>query len=234
MKNLGIIPARGGSKRIPRKNIKEFQGKPVIAYSIEAALNSNLFSEVMVSTEDKDIAEISIMYGAKVPFFRSEKNADDFAGSGDVVFEVLRQYEKIGQVFDNCCCIYATAPLISKNRLTEGYKLLIESNFDVVFPVGRYSSPIWRSYKMNEVGRVEMNFPEHEKIRSQDLPISYYDAGQFYWFRINDFLALENKNTFGVSKGAILLPDYEVQDIDNLDDWHLAEVKFSYSNNIEK
>lgn len=228
MKSIAIIPARGGSKRIPRKNVKEFNGKPVVAYSIEAALNSNLFSEVMVSTEDKEIAEISSKYGAKVPFLRSEKNSDDFTGPGDVVFEVLRKYEQAGQVFDNGCCIYATAPLISKGRLIEGYELLLNSNFDVVFPIGCYSSPIWRSYKMNGQDRVEMNFPEHEKQRSQDLPPAYYDAGQFYWFKIVNFEALKNKNSFGISKGAIVLRDNEVQDIDDLDDWHMAEVKFRY------
>jgi len=232
MKRIAIIPARGGSKRIPRKNIKEFNGKPVIAYSIEAALNSNLFSEVMVSTEDKDIAEISSKYGAKVPFLRSEKNSDDFAGPGDVVYEVLKEYEQVGQVFDYSCCIYATAPLISVSRLIDGYELLLNSNFDVVFPVGCYSSPIWRSYKMNGQGRVEMNFPEHEKKRSQDLPSSYYDAGQFYWFRIANFVTLKNKNIFGASKGAIVLRDNEVQDIDTLDDWRMAEVKFSYSKKL--
>ena len=231
MKSIAIIPARGGSKRIPRKNIREFDGKPVIAYSIEAAWASNLFSEVMVSTEDKEIAEISMKYGAKVPFLRSEKYADDYTGPGDVVFEVLKKYEQAGDVFDNGCCIYATAPLISKNRLIEGYNLLLNSKFKVVFPVGCYSSPIWRSYKKNEQGSVEMNFPEYEKKRSQDLPSSYYDAGQFYWFKITDFFALENKNIFGVSKGAIFLGDNEVQDIDNQDDWHMAELKFRYSKN---
>jgi pseudaminic acid cytidylyltransferase len=230
MKNIAIIPARGGSKRIPRKNIKGFHGLPVIAYSIEAALKSKLFSEVMVSTEDNEIAEISSKYGAKVPFLRSEENADDFTGSGDVAFEVLKNYAQAGQIFDNGCCIYATAPLIRESRLIEGNELLINSNFDVVFPVGRYSSPIWRSYKMNAHGGVEMNFPEHEKKRSQDLKLSYYDAGQFYWFKVVNFLALENKNIFGVSKGAIILRDSEVQDIDDLDDWHMAEVKFSYLN----
>jgi pseudaminic acid cytidylyltransferase len=229
MKNIAIIPARGGSKRIPRKNIKDFKGKPVIAYSIETALSCNIFSEVMVSTDDKEIAEISCRHGAQVPFLRSEKNADDFAGPGDVVSEVLTEYEKKGQVFDNGCCIYATAPLISMSRLIEGYELLTGSNFDVIFPVGCYTSPIWRSYKMYSNGKVEMNFPEHEKKRSQDLLSAYYDAGQFYWFKTSTFLTLKNKNTFGVSKGTIVLHDYEVQDLDNIDDWVMAELKFDYS-----
>jgi N-acylneuraminate cytidylyltransferase len=204
-------------------------GKPIIAYSIQAALESGLFDEVMVSTDDEEIAEISRRYGAKVPFFRSKKNSDDFAGSGDVVLEVLNEYKPNGLVFDYCCCIYATAPLITDTRLTEGYRLLKNSDFDTVFPVACYSSPIWRSYRMNENGLVEMNFAEHEKKRSQDLPVAYYDAGQFYWFKIERFLALENKNVFGLSKGAIVLDEVEVQDIDNLSDWSLAEFKFSYS-----
>jgi pseudaminic acid cytidylyltransferase len=234
MSAIAIIPARGGSKRIPRKNIKEFNGKPVIAYSIEAALNSELFSTVMVSTEDHEIAEIGTRYGAQVPFLRSEKNADDISGSGDVVFEVVKKYETSGQVFDHACCIYATAPLITKGRLIEGYQRLLNSRFDVVFPVGAYSSCIWRSYTLDEKGSLKMNFPEHENKRSQDLSNAYYDAGQFYWFHVNNFLSLENKNIFGVSKGAIVLPDYEVQDIDNLSDWQMAELKSLYSKMINK
>lgn len=226
--NIAIITARGGSKRIPRKNIKPFWGKPIIAYSIEAALASNLFDEVMVSTDDFEIAEIAIRYGAKVPFMRSAQNANDFTGPGDVVLEVLQDYGKIGIRFNRGCCIYATAPLMSTSRLIEGYELLLNSTFEVVFPVGSFSSPIWRSYKMSENKSVDMNFPEHEKKRSQDLPTAFYDAGQFYWFNISNFLKLSNKNTFGLSKGAVILNDTEVQDIDNLYDWQMAEIKFSY------
>jgi pseudaminic acid cytidylyltransferase len=229
MRSIAIIPARGGSKRIPRKNVKSFNGKPVIAYSIKAAQDTNLFSEIMVSTEDIEIADIGRKYGATVPFFRSERSADDYTGTGDVVYEVIRRYEDLGQKFEYACCIYATAPLITTNRLIQGFELLRESNFDAVFPVGSYGSPIWRSFKMNLDNSVQMNFPQFEKMRSQDLPIAYYDAGQFYWFKVDKFLTLENKNVFGIKKGAILLTDEEVQDIDNLDDWRMAEIKFSYS-----
>lgn len=227
--NICIIPARGGSKRIPRKNIKEFNGKSIIAYTIEAALNSGLFSEVMVSTDDVEIAEISMAYGAKVPFIRSEKNSDDFSGPGDVVFEVLNKYKELGLEFKFGCCFYATSPLTTIPRLNQGFDLLVNDlGFDVVFPVGRFNSPIWRSYNMKNNGEVAMNFSEYERSRSQDLPESYYDAGQFYWFNAMNIETLENKNTFGVKKGVIVLNDVEVQDIDDMNDWQLAEIKYEY------
>jgi pseudaminic acid cytidylyltransferase len=226
--NICIIPARGGSKRIARKNIKDFNGRPIIAYAIEAALKSELFSEVMVSTEDDEIANISRIYGATVPFMRSEKNADDFTGPGDVVFEVLTKYSELGQQFDQCCCIYATSPLMTIPRLIEGLQLLNSSEHDVVFPVGKYSSPIWRSYKLDAESGVRMNFPEYEKSRSQDLLDTYFDAGQFYWFHTQNIFNIDNKNTFGKNKGVIILDDIEVQDIDNLDDWQVAEIKQKY------
>lgn len=228
MSNIAIIPARGGSKRIPRKNIQPFCGKPVIAYSIEAAIGSKLFSEIMVSTEDEEIAEISIKYGANVPFFRSVKNADDFTGPGDVIYEVLNEYKKMDCVFDNVCCIYATAPLINQMRLIEGYNLLTNSNFDLVFPVAKFNYPIWRSLKVNEDFQVEVNFPEHEAKRSQDLPDAFHDAGQFYWLHAANMQTLKNKNVLGFKRGAIILDDVEVQDIDTLDDWKIAEIKFNY------
>lgn len=227
--NICIIPARGGSKRIPRKNIKEFRGKPIIAYSIETALNSGLFSEVMVSTDDLEIAEISMAYGAKVPFMRSEKNSDDFSGPGDVVFEVLNKYKEIGREFKYGCCLYATSPLITISTLNQGFELLTnDSGFDVIFPVGRFNSPIWRSYNMKNDGEVAMNFSEYERSRSQDLPEAYYDAGQFYWFNTGNIETLENKNTFGVKKGVIVLNDVEVQDIDDMSDWQIAEIKYEH------
>ncbi len=227
-KNIAIIPARGGSKRIPRKNIKDFNGRPIITYAIEAALKSKLFDEVMVSTEDEEIAEISQRYGAAVPFMRSEENADDFTGPGDVVFEVLNKYSELGQEFDRACCIYATSPLITTLRLTQGYELLCDSEYDVVFPVAKYSSPIWRSYKLEKNFGVNMNFPEYEKCRSQDLPDAFFDAGQFYWFRPKSLMKLNNKNIFGQKKGVVVLEEHEVQDIDNTEDWHLAEIKYDY------
>lgn len=228
MHKLCIIPARGGSKRIPRKNIKTFCGKPVIAYSIEAALKSQLFDEVMVSTDDEEIAEISKQFGAEVPFIRSSKNSDDFTGTGDVAFEVLNKYLDLDKKFDIACCVYATAPLINKNRLIEGFDLLVNSEVDVVFPITQFNSSIWRSYYLDENNMVKMNFPKYETKRSQDLMNTFYDAGQFYWFKVPSFQQLQNKNIFGIHKGSIILDDVEVQDIDNWEDWQIAEMKFEY------
>jgi N-acylneuraminate cytidylyltransferase len=231
--NIAIIPARSGSKRIPRKNIKNFCGKPVIAYSIEAALASGLFSEVMVSTDDQEIAEISKAYGANVPFLRSKKNSDDYTGTGDVSFEVLTEYKKQGKEFNYACCIYATAPLITPYRLKQGHELLINNkNIDTVFPSGLFSNSIWRSFNCGEDSLINMNFPAYEASRSQDLPESYFDAGQFYWFKTKNLEKLKNKNLFGIKKGTIHLDELEVQDIDNLKDWEIAEFKYEYRHRV--
>jgi N-acylneuraminate cytidylyltransferase len=226
--NIAIIPARGGSKRIPRKNIKDFLGKPIIAYTIEIALESRMFDEVMVSTEDPEIAEVAKKYGASVPFYRSVKNSDDFTGPGDVVYEVLQDYLKENREFEFGCCLFATAPLLNAKNLLNAYDMLQMSVYDSVIPVAKFSYPIWRSYKIDQDGRLEMNFLEYEKMRSQDIRDAYHDAGQFYWFKIGKFFSLANKNIFGLAKGAVILDDMEVQDIDNLDDWKMAELKFSY------
>ena len=159
MSNLCIIPARGGSKRIPRKNIKPFLGKPIIAYSIEAAINSKLFDVVMVSTDDIEIAEVALKYGATVPFLRSKENSDDYSGTGDVVYEVLKKYNELGLNFEFVCCVYATAALINKERIIEAFKQLTNSSSDVVFPIAKFSSPIWRSYNIDLNKSIRMNFP---------------------------------------------------------------------------
>ena len=228
MRRIAIIPARGASKRIPRKNIKSFAGKPMIAHSIAAAQKSGLFDVVMVSTDDEEIATISRQFGAEVPFLRSASNSDDFSGTGEVMVEVLETYEEKGETFDAACCIYATAPLITEVRLRESLNLLEKSDYDATFPVGRFSSPIWRSYKLNDDAVTSMNFPEFEKSRSQDLPQAYFDAGQFYWFYPNNLKTIPNKNSFGMNKGAIVLEEYEVQDIDEASDWDMAELKYKY------
>lgn len=226
MKNICIIPARGGSKRIPRKNIKEFLGKPIIAYSIEAALKSGLFDEVMVSTDDEEIAAIAKQYGASVPFMRSEATANDFASSDDVLVEVLNEYLKRGKVFDNMCCIYATAPLISSNDLAEALQLLNNSKFDCVYPVVEFSYPIWRCLDVAEDGSMKRHWPEFEYSRSQDLPKEYHDSGTFYWYKLKD-------NTLQSGKiGAIIVPEDRVQDIDTETDWKLAEMKYKLLNNL--
>ncbi|WP_405198340.1 pseudaminic acid cytidylyltransferase [Christiangramia sp. LLG6405-1] len=222
-KNLCIIPARGGSKRIPRKNIKSFLGKPIISYSIEAALETGIFEEVMVSTEDEEIADVAKNYGAKVPFFRSYKNADDYATTVDVLLEVIQQYDKLDRSFDNICCIYPTAPFATKEKLEQAYRKLDSKNFDAIFPVLEYSYPIQRALKLKE-SKISLFYPENETKRSQDFENSYHDSGQFYFLKTNRFL--KNRTVFTKNSGAIILSELEAQDIDNEIDWKLAEMKY--------
>lgn len=222
-KNLAIITARGGSKRIPRKNIKDFLGFPIIKYSIDAALQAGCFDEVMVSTDDMEIAEIARSYGAAIPFLRSQKNSDDYAGTSDVIEEVLLDYKKMGKEFDYCCCIYPTAPLISVRKLIEGYDLLKKSGADSVLPVVRFSYPIQRALKVED-GKLEMIWPENLNSRSQDLMPAYHDAGQFYWLRVDSFL--KSKNLFSKNTFAIEISESEVHDIDSEEDWKIAEIKY--------
>jgi len=223
MSSLAIIPARGGSKRIPRKNIKPFLGYPIIEYSIKAAIESGLFSEVMVSTDDPEIVEIALAAGATVPFLRSEKTANDFAHIGEVLTEVLETYNEFGKFFDSFCCILATAPFLSSSRIIEGYNLLQQNDYDSVFPVLKFSYPIQRALKIEDK-KVSMIQPEHLLSRSQDLMPAYHDSGQFYWCRTNRFLS--KKVVFTGNSGAIILSDIEVQDIDTPEDWELAEIKY--------
>lgn len=220
MKNLCIIPARGGSKRIPRKNVKDFLGKPIIAYSIEAALNSGLFDEVMVSTDDQEIAEVAKKYGAKVPFMRSAEVANDFATTRDVLNEVLAQYKLLGKTFDAMCCVYATAPLVTSNDIVNAYQLLNQSNFACVYPVVQFSYPIWRCLDVAEDGSMMRHWPEFEDSRSQDLPKTYHDSGTFYWYKLHANAITDGKI------GAIVLSEEAVQDIDTEIDWQLAEMKY--------
>lgn len=221
---LAVIVARGGSKRIPRKNIRLFCGKPIIAYSIEAALHSDCFDEVMVSTDDAEIANIAKQYGATVPFIRSAVTADDFATTAEVLSEVLNEYLLRKKKFEYACCIYPTAPLIDLNHLTKGLnKLISNKNLDVVFPIVRFSFPIQRALCLDH-DRVAFVNPEYQLTRSQDLEPTYHDAGQFYWLRVGAFV----KNKLLISKNAagILLSEYQAQDIDTWDDWMLAEMKY--------
>ena len=181
MKNLAIITARGGSKRIPKKNIKDFCGKPIIAYSIEAALGSGLFDEVMVSTDSEDIAKIATEYGAAVPFFRSAETSGDFATMYDVLTEVVEEYEKIGKHFENYCCIYPTAPFITAERLRDAFGIFTSGNASMLQPVVRFSFPPQRGMKIKD-GALEFVSPENAWVRSQDLEPMYHDCGQFYFF----------------------------------------------------
>lgn len=227
MANLAIIPARGGSKRIPRKNIKDFLGKPIIAYSIEEAINSKLFKEVMVSTDDEEIAEVAIKYGAKVPFLRSSVNSNDYATTFDVIDEVIGDYENKNLKFENICCIYSCAPLIVKSKIIEAYELLIKNNFDSVFTVVNYSTPIQRALKFENKNIMMVNY-EYERSRSQDLDSNYFDAGQFYW--LNPKAIVVKKKIFTDNSGAIILSDLYAQDIDNEIDWQIAELKYKIVN----
>lgn len=223
MKKLAIIPARGGSKRIPRKNCKDFLGKPIIAYSIEAALKSNLFDEVMVSTDDDEITSIAKQYGAKVPFMRSAETSNDFATLSDVIDEVLAKYKEMNVYYDYFCCILATAPFLKSNDLIDAYELLVNSNFETIRPVTRFSYPIQRAFKLNKDNSVSWFFKEYENSRSQDLEEAYHDAGLFYWGYSNIGL-----NTS--SRGAIVISELRCQDIDSEEDWAVAESKFKSIN----
>ncbi|MBP1644449.1 MAG: pseF [Bacteroidetes bacterium] len=231
MNNICIIPARGGSKRIPRKNIKDFLGKPIIAYSIELALNSNLFDEVMVSTDDSEIAEIAVKYGAKVPFMRSEENANDFSGLAEVIEEVLFEYRKLGEDYNNFCCILSTSPLIRITDLKSGYDLLIKNNFDSVYPIVQFSYPILRSLNLDENKKITMNWPEYYNSRSQDLKSAYHDSGTFYWMKSEKLL--QYKKLITPNTGGIIIDELLVQDIDTETDWKLAELKYELLQNTK-
>ena len=224
MKRLAIIPARGGSKRIPGKNIRDFAGKPIIAYSIEAALKSNLFDVVMVSTDDPEIAKIAQKLGAQVPFLRSAQNSDDFSTTVDVLLEVDEQYATQNQHFDIACCLYPTAPFTSSALLINAYNLLVEKNYDTVFPVVAFDYPIQRSLQIDSNGKIEMVWPEFLLSRSQDLPKRYHDTGLFYWYRPSQ-LKLEKK-LFGENSGALVISELECHDIDSPEDWEMAELKY--------
>lgn len=230
MKKLAIITARGGSKRIPRKNIKEFCGKPILAYSVEAALGSGVFDRVMVSTDDKEIADVAVKYGAEVPFLRSERTSDDFATTTDVIFEVLDEYEKRGEYFETGACIYPTAPFVTAAKLKEAMEKLLESDADTLIPVVAFSYPPQRALVVRE-GRLVFRQPEYLVSRSQDLETLYHDAGQFYLFRTESYR--QNGN---LMLGKILpfpVSELEVQDIDNETDWALAEMKYRLRNGKE-
>jgi pseudaminic acid cytidylyltransferase len=222
--HLAVIPARGGSKRIPGKNIRPFLGKPIISYSIEVALEVGLFDEVMVSTDSDVIAGISTQCGATVPFSRSPENADDFATLADVLLEVLARYDRDDRAFDTVCCLLPTAPLIQPSWLINAYALLEGEQCTAVCPVVPYSYPIWRSFRIDTDHTLRMNWPEYVSSRSQDLPFAYHDSGSFY---VIDVPALQQERTLFTDKCApLLLSESEVQDIDSEADWGLAELKF--------
>ena len=218
---VAVIPARGGSKRIPKKNIKKFFGKPIISYSIKAAIDSKLFDKVIVSTDCENIAQVAINYGAEVPFMRPKELSGDFLGTHEVVGHTLKWLEDFGDVVDYACCIYATAPMIEGSDLIKGYDLIKTEKWKAVIAATKYSYPVFRSFKKLPNGGLEMVFPEHYNSRSQDLPEVYHDAGQFYWAKAQEW---KNKpGGFSENNTIIELSNYLVQDIDTIEDWNRAE-----------
>lgn len=225
---LAIIPARGGSKRIPRKNIKRFLDKPIIAYSIEAALETKLFDEVMVSTDDEEIATIARKYGAAVPFLRSTSTANDTASTFAVLEEVLGNYAQHGQHVELACCIYPCAPFTTSEQLIEAHSILQTSELDTVFPVVAFETPIQRALEIRG-NNTFFSQPEYANTRSQDLTEHYHDAGQFYWFKAANILTA--KTLITPNSGSIIVSALEAQDIDTETDWKLAELKFKLTRN---
>lgn len=222
--NVAIIPARGGSKRIPRKNIRDFFGKPMIAYSIEAAKRANCFDRIVVSTDDHEIAEIAENYGAEVPFIRPVNLSDDVTGTIPVVKHAIDMLEGDSNSINLVCCVYATAPFIYYQDLITGHHLMMTKACDYAFSVTSYAFPIQRALKINADQRVEMFSPEFFNKRSQDLEEAFHDAGQFYWGTKKAWL--DEKVIFSSKSFPIILPRYRVQDIDTLEDWECAEIMF--------
>ncbi|ANJ55191.1 pseudaminic acid cytidylyltransferase [Pseudomonas silesiensis] len=222
--NLAIIPARGGSKRIPRKNIKLFCGKPMIAWSIEAALQSGCFDQVIVSTDDEEIAEVARCYGATVPFMRPAELSDDHTGTIPVIRHGIEWFHAQGQSVEHTCCLYATAPFVSPEDIRRGFDTLAEVGCDYAFSVTSYAFPIQRAIRLNAEGRVEMFNTEHFNTRSQDLEEAYHDAGQFYWGRSDAWL--QGRMIFNPGSTPVVLPRHRVQDIDTPEDWVRAEWLF--------
>lgn len=224
MKVIAIIPARGGSKRIERKNVKLFAGLPIIAYSIKAAIESGCFDEVMVSTDDEEIAAVAKEYGATVPFMRSAATSDDYATTADVINEVLSEYRRRGREFDALACIYATAPFVTAKRLEEGFGIIESRKAEAAFTCVEYSYPIQRSLVLGNEGKIGMKFPEYATARSQDLQKTYHDAGQFYFTTVKAFE--DCGSLWGPNTLPIILSETEVQDLDTPTDWILAEMKY--------
>lgn len=227
MSRIAIITARGGSKRIPKKNIREFLGKPILAYSIEAALGSGLFDEVMVSTDSTEIAQIAETFGAKIPFYRSDATSNDFATTNDVLLEVLDKYERRGVKFDTAVCIYPTAPFVTAGKLRKAVEEFEASDADTLIPVVQFSYPPQRALIIDQ-GKLRTLYPENIDRRSQDLMPHYHDVGQFYVFRPEPFKV--NKKLMLGNILPFIVDEREVQDIDNESDWAIAEMKYKLMN----
>lgn len=230
MGKIAIITARGGSKRIPKKNIREFLGKPILAYSIEAALGSGLFDEVMVSTDSTEIADIAERFGARVPFYRSDATSNDYATTNDVILEVLDKYERRGENFDIAVCLYPTAPFVTAQKLISAVKELEDSDADTLIPVVPFSYPPQRALIIDQ-GKLRFLYPENLDARSQDLMPHYHDVGQFYVIRTEAFKV--NKKLMVGNILPFIVDEREVQDIDNESDWAIAEMKYKLMQNMQ-
>ena len=227
MSRIAIITARGGSKRIPKKNIKDFMGKPMLAYAIDAAKQSNLFDEIMVSTDSPEIADIAKKYGANVPFMRSDATANDFATTADVLLEVINEYKKLGKIFDIMCCIYPCVPFLSAETLINAFKKM--EGHDAIMPVCKYPVPIEWAMKLENDILIPYN-REAQNMRSQDIEPKYFDAGMFYFYEtsgIYETQSIAPRNTIGY-----IIDDKECQDIDTPEDWSMAEMKYRLLHNV--
>lgn len=225
---IAVIPARGGSKRIPRKNIRAFCGKPIIAYSIAAAQQTGLFDQIVVSTDDEEIASVARGFGATTPFVRPKEISDDFTGTNAVVKHAVAWFNSQAHDVTHACCLYATAPLMQAQFITEGYEALSRSDAAFAFSVTSYAFPIQRALRITPEGRVDAIYPEHRMTRSQDLEHAYHDAGQFYWGTASAFL--EDMPLFASQSIGVILPRHLVQDIDTLEDWQQAELMYGAIN----
>jgi len=221
MKNVAIIPARGGSQRIPKKNIKSFAGRPIIAYSIQAAQKTKLFHRIIVSTDSEEIAKVARDCGAEVPFMRPAALADDYTGTGEVVLHALEWLNESGEKIESLCCLYPTAPFVQPEAIRQGYEALKKYGATSAYSVTTFPSSIFRALKINSQGRIEMTWPEYRDTRSQDLPQTYHDAGQFYWADANKYLI--EKRFLSKDSIPIIIPRYLAHDIDNYEDWETAE-----------
>lgn len=228
--NIAIIPARGGSKRIPKKNIKNFLGKPIISYSVELAIKSNLFDKVIVSTDCDEIAEIAKSYGAEVPFKRPQEISDDFSTLNDVLKHAIDFIENDGFLYEYVCCIYATAPFIEIDDVRRGFELINTKKWESVIAATNFSYPIFRSFEKDKKGGLKMVFPDHYSSRSQDLPEIFHDAGQFFWAK-SEFLK-KSPSGFNQNNTIIEIPNYRAQDIDTDEDWQRAELIYKYLNEL--
>lgn len=232
MKSIAIIPARGGSKRIPKKNIKHFLGKPIISYSIITAQKSNIFDKIIVSTDDDRIADISKEYGADIPFIRPANLADDHTTTVDVINHAINWLNKNGNIYDAVCCIYPTAPFIRISDLKKGLELLKGTDVNFAFPVTTFASSIFRALKQTQSGRLKMFWPENQNTRTQDLPETYHDVGQFYWGKTNSFI--RNQSVLDGNSYPIGIPRHLAQDIDTEEDWEQAELLYQFLRSREE